>query len=368
MTNEKLFALLSDLDGDAVAEAGELLTARPRPALLKWGALAACLLLAAGIAAFALRPAPSAETPAPEPTLAAPRIEAEPGRFDNEPRSDAPRPAEVPAEPEVVPPEPEAPPAETVGGVTVPPVEVPDSGDLSMMDMIGLVVYHGGVYTQAESYWAGDAERVDALTGEYLGEVKGSISEWSGPEDYAQEFVGSVGGPLYTVRGYDEDFRLCVRVETQDENGEPALWIEYLERLNGVTLTRGAELFEDRLHLRENFASLQWQSHEDWNYHLGGLHDADLDPALWGAFLDELDAGLFVDMWDPEHDYLEGQPGSNIFSSPGQVHLILTQTDGTLLRLRLIEGGYVRYDGGTGWLFVRIPGETFDAVYKACGG
>ena len=42
-------------------------------------------------------------------------------------------------------------------------------------------------------------------------------------------------------------------------------------------------------------------------------------------------------------------------------------TDGTVIPLRLIEGGYVGY-GALGWYFVRIPGEVFDAVYDACGG
>ena len=391
MNEYDLFELLSDLDEEKVRDAGDALRARPRPAPWKWAVPAACLLLAAGVAAFALRPAPRVEAPALETSLSAPKApagyeaenrgdpvpQAPDGSFDVEPRSPETWPADLPEE-ELAEPEPTEPvgtesalPLQSLtDGVTVPPVEVPKTGDLSELDMIGLVVYHGAVYTQGEGYFGEDAERVDALCGAYLGEVRGSIDEWSGPEDYEQEFVGSVAGPLYTVKGYDEDFRLCVRVETQDENGEPALWIEYLERLNGITLTRGAELFEDRLHLRENFASLQWQSHEDWNRNLGGYHDAGLDPALWEAFLDELDAGAFVDLWDPETCRYRDESHPDLLGSSNQVHLILTQKDGTLLRLRLFEGGWVNYDSGalSTPFFVHIPGETFEAVFAACGG
>ena len=63
-------------------------------------------------------------------------------------------------------------------------------------------------------------------------------------------------------------------------------------------------------------------------------------------------------------------PTSNnksIYDTQNQAHLILTMSDGTVIRIRLIEGGYVGYDP-LAWYFVKIPEDVFNSVYDACGG
>ncbi|MBQ8974146.1 MAG: hypothetical protein IJ072_00285, partial [Oscillospiraceae bacterium] len=231
-------------------------------------------------------------------------------------------------------------------------------------------VYNGGIYTQSESYWGADAHPIDALVGEYLGYATGSIDEWSDPSEYEQEFAGSIYGDLYAVKGYDTDFRICVRPEIQPEDDEPYLWIEFLDRLNDINLVTGADLFETRLHLRDRVESVQWQSHDDWNYNTGNIQDVELGE-LWDAFLDAVDTGEFVNTWNPNNSvsdpFYEGKEHTSIYDTPNQAHLILSMDDGTTVRMRLIEGGYVGYDA-LGWYFVKIPGEAFDAVYDACGG
>lgn len=47
-----------------------------------------------------------------------------------------------------------------------------------------------------------------------------------------------------------------------------------------------------------------------------------------------------------------------------QGHLFCALSDGTTVELRLIEGGYVGYQE-LGWYFVKMPGETFEAVLAA---
>ena len=113
--------------------------------------------------------------------------------------------------------------------------------------------------------------------------------------------------------------------------------------------------------------SIRWQSHGDWDWNRGGVQDAELARETWSAFLDAVDAGGFVNTWQPGVPFYEGHPNSSIYDTPNQAHLFLTMTDGTRVELRLIEGGYVGY-APLGWYFVQIPGEVFDAVYNACGG
>ena len=62
-----------------------------------------------------------------------------------------------------------------------------------------------------------------------------------------------------------------------------------------------------------------------------------------------MDRGIFTVFWNP--DIING---SSIYDTEKQVHLILEMKDGTTLRLRLIEGGYVGY--------------IFNTVYDSCGG
>ena len=257
-------------------------------------------------------------------------------------------------------------PAES-GGVFIPGIVLPKSSHGTANSMKALVVYHGGIYTDAESYFGEDAEKIDALVGEHLGFATGSIDEWSDPDEYEKEFAGTVAGDIYSVSGYDTEFRVCLRQETEDENGEPVLWIMFLDRLNGIRLSDGGDLFEDRLNIRNRVEKIRWQSHDDWNWNKGGFRDATLEDSLWDDFLDAVDSGEFVNTWDPNRNFYDSKPNSSIYDTPNQAHLYLDMEDGTTVQLRLIEGGYVGY-APLGWYFVKVPGELFDSVYDACGG
>lgn len=314
MKKHKILESMEYVDDEIIEEADGYASAKKKHGWLKYGVMAACFcLVLAGtfVVKKSLKPLPEENTPAQ---------------------------------------------------LVIPSVELPNSPmeDGVMADMIGLVVYNGGVYTQAEDYYGDDATAVDALIGDYLGYASGTIDEWSKKEEYDKNFASTVSGKVYAVKGYDTDFRICIRAEVEDENGNPTLWIQFLTRLNGITLDTGADLFENRLHMQGNVKSIQWQSHADWD--LGGknLRDLHLDSACWKDFLNQMNHGKFVYTWTDDMD-------QSIYDTSNQVHLILTMEDNTIVRLRLIEGGYVGYDA-LGWYFVQIPGETFDAVYAACGG
>lgn len=314
MKKNKILESMEYVDDEIIEEADGYASAKKKHGWLKYGVMAACFcLVLAGtfVVKKSLKPLPEENTPAQ---------------------------------------------------LVIPSVELPNSSmeDSVMADMIGLVVYNGGIYTQAEDYYGDDATAVDALIGDYLGYASGTIDEWSKKEEYDKNFASTVSGKVYTVKGYDTDFRICIRAEVEDENGNPTLWIQFLTRLNGITLDTGADLFENRLHMQGNVKSIQWQSHADWD--LGGknLRDLNIDSACWEDFLNQMNHGKFVYAWTDDMD-------QSIYDTSNQVHLILTMEDNTIVRLRLIEGGYVGYDA-LGWYFVQIPGETFDAVYAACGG
>ncbi|MBQ9887154.1 MAG: hypothetical protein IJM37_09890 [Lachnospiraceae bacterium] len=251
-------------------------------------------------------------------------------------------------------------------GVHIPAIELPDSSDAATADMIGFVVYQGRIYVQAEEYTGEKAQRIKALVGEHLGTARGNIDEWSSQSEYDKEFASTIGGEVYSVNGYDTSFRICIWGEFVDESNNHITWIQFLDCMNGITLTTGKDLFQDRLHITERIKSVQWQSHDDWDYAKGDFKNAEFDETAWSSFWNAVDGSSFKSDWDTDADN-SGSGNSSIYDIKNQTHLILNMNDGTVLRIRLIEGGYVVYDALGGY-YVKIPEDVFNTIYDACGG
>lgn len=243
-------------------------------------------------------------------------------------------------------------------GVYVPEIVLPESeekGALVMMDMVGLVVYRGGIYTQAEYYGEQDLEKVSELIGERLGTAKGNLDEWSSQDEYATEFASTTAGEVYTVKGYDPDFRICVCVY---ENDDILRMVMFMERMNNITLATGEDIFETRLHIYGNVKSVQKQSQEDWHNGRGNQSDVSISDEVWDAFWRSTNEAPVVDTWsdvvEAEKWYKEGKI----------VHLYLQMEDGTVNHIRLKEGGYVGYTITQDSFWVKIPLEDFNKVFE----
>lgn len=90
-------------------------------------------------------------------------------------------------------------------GVHIPAVKLPEKN--MSADMIGLIVYNGEIYTQTMTEI--DTKTAKNIIGEKLGTTKGTIDEWSEQEAYDEEFASTVEiADVYTVKGYDNDFRI----------------------------------------------------------------------------------------------------------------------------------------------------------------
>lgn len=221
-------------------------------------------------------------------------------------------------------------------------------------DMIGCLVYKGSVYTQGSTVV--DEAYAESLVGEYVGEAKGTLDEWSSQAEWATEFASTYSGSVYTVKGYDENFRLCLWIGTDD-----AKWLQIMENFDGIGLNTGNDLFEERFHIKNNIASVTYLTHYDWNYN--GYFEHEYKPLdsvtqeQLDEFVDTLCASPFVHI-----DYDESP---EFYDTEKQGHLFLKMDDGTQIELRLIDGGYVGYQG-LGWFFVTMPGEIFETILNAC--
>lgn len=79
--------------------------------------------------------------------------------------------------------------------------------EAEILEVIGLIVYNGKIYTQTNSLIKPAAAK--ALLGEKLGVTKGNIDEWSSQKAYAEELASTIShANIYSVMGYDRDFRI----------------------------------------------------------------------------------------------------------------------------------------------------------------
>ena len=235
-------------------------------------------------------------------------------------------------------------------------VHLPENTSGIAADMIGCLVYKGKVYTQSADFYQYDAATAQQLVGEYVGEAKEilhCLDYGYSQENWNVEFASTYSGPVYKVKGYSEEFRLCIYVNNGQEE-----WLQILDNYDGIGLNTGADLFEERLHIMGNVESVAYRTHDDWEEPNSEKPFTGVTEEEMNGFFRELCSSPFVRI-DPE-------------SNPGfyeraetQGHLYLHMKDGTVVELRLLDGGYVGSES-LGWIFVKMPGQRFDAVLAAC--
>lgn len=270
-----------------------------KPVWVKWGAVAACLCLACGMAMYMQKLLPA--------------IEPETGQSITV--SDA--------------------------GVSIPKLDVSLSNDVEA-DMIGFFIYQGNCYVQYQ--WLENAEDI---VGEYLGTATGLIDEWT-PEDGYVELAGSVQGDFYSVKGYDPSFMLCIVHESGD--------ISTYVCNTGITIKYGSELYEDRLHLTGNYRKIQFETRASWYQSKGEVYSL-ADGATVSTFIQALNAAEFLP-WESV-PAMEGHTPSSIYDTE-IYHVYFSMDNGTMVHLRLYENGYVRFQG-MNEICVQIPTEPYAA-------
>lgn len=207
--------------------------------------------------------------------------------------------------------------------VYIPKIEISDTADSVQADMFGIVVYDGRVYVQAEYIYYDENPSVKNLAGEYLGTAVNSIgNDCTNPTGFTQEtlsenFAANVSGDVYTVKGYDKNFRICI-----PEMYSGCGFMAFFECVNDISFSRGSEIFGEMLHLRENFDSLNVIDVSNGEKTLTGL-----DRAAINDFVDGLYRAKAVQPLDSA-EY-------KLFS--------FAMTDGTSVQIRLYDGGYAAY-------------------------
>lgn len=213
------------------------------------------------------------------------------------------------------------------GSVEIPAIQL--SKDTSNADMIGLIVYNEKVYTQTRT--AIDADDAEALRGEKLGTMKGTIDEWSMQEVYDEEFASTIGiADVFSVKGYDKNFRIMIY---QKRDGEP--FAEFYENLNGITISSGEDVF-GKLNMVGNVAYAQWRTFSDWDNDIEN-YKLVADSAVLNTFLEELN------QTKPLPNEQNSDPITYSRNDEEYRELIIHLNDGSRVRLALLRDGYIYY-------------------------
>ncbi|PWL42430.1 MAG: hypothetical protein DBY45_08805 [Clostridiales bacterium] len=226
-------------------------------------------------------------------------------------------------------------------GIYIPQIVLEEPEPGVAVDMVGLIVYRGSIYTWTNNLTLSNAQE-QALRGEYLGRTKGNIDEWSKQDDYSKELASSIGKEdVYTVCGYDRDFRIM----TSDGQGNVGIY----ERLNDIWLESGNDLF-GRMKLKGNLEAFCWQPLSEWDSGVENRYDPGLSEEVVNAFID----GLYDAVYMEKADWRQLEPKP----------CYLTLKDGTEIRLMLLKGGYVKYLGMGGNGVFRMEESVFNEVYE----
>ncbi len=237
----------------------------------------------------------------------------------------------------------------TEDGVTIPKREV-TLGEASgeAYSMISCFVYEDRCYI----YYDHVKDALE-LIGEYVGTSNGLINEWTEKDGYVN-FAGTIKGDFYTVKGYDPSFMLCMRDEVA---GADIVTLYICD--SGFTLKYGADLYEDRLHLSENYEAVRFESRDSWFYSKGEVYQFNEKNDTVAAFLEQLDTAKFIP-WEMAVEQ-EGKTANSMIDEMEIYHMFFDMKDKTTVHLRLYENGYVRFQGL--WdVCVQVPEESYDAL------
>lgn len=253
-------------------------------------------------------------------------------------------------------------------GIKIPKLEIPEPSSTEELCMAyAYIVYNGQFYTSAESI---SMDKKDMLMGEYLGEIKNILNEYFESDyyknatttslPYLKEFMeekmakdsrvilGDRSGKVYKVKGYNTDFRICYLDEVNNQ-------ITIYERLNDITLKYGKDLFEDRLKLKEKYDFVEYQYHQDWNSGKNNFRKfTEVTTEDIEQFIDEINNAEFIDATGLDRYSIKKK----------QAHLYFRIKDGTTVKIRLHEDGYVSYEGWSSNVIIKVDTETFRKIFN----
>lgn len=231
----------------------------------------------------------------------------------------------------------------STGGIDVPKIELQNNTNVAV-DIIGLIVYQGRIYTQADTTIR--LESAKKILGEKLGTTKENIDEWSQQDDYAVEFASSIGKQaVYSVKGYNKSFRIMTY-----EKIDGTVYSEFYECINGITVKNGADVF-NKLKIENNTKTSKYENFKSWNENKKQYKELTKFNALTN-FINELKNT--IPNTQESLSYLLDDKGEL-----NQKFVYITLNDGSEVQLRLFKDGYIYYSH----IFFKMENQAFNKLW-----
>nr|MBP3598964.1 hypothetical protein [Eubacterium sp.] len=224
-------------------------------------------------------------------------------------------------------------------GVVIPATEVNLGKDVEQTSHY--VIYEGHVYHVSNVAFS--TNKKEERLGEHLGTAAGLCDEWTEGDEYV-EFAGSIEGELYAVKGYDPSFMLVVKGGEYDG--------QVLIRDNGITLKRGADIYEERLGLSNNIVSTQVFDMSSAETSVEPRVTWKGEDSVVKEFVEALKEAEVM-----ETSKVKSQRKNAIIG----YSVAFEKTDGMTFWVRCHEDGYVIFDGIQD-VCVKIPERIMNAV------
>lgn len=173
-----------------------------------------------------------------------------------------------------------------------------------------------------------------------------------------EDFAGpSEGDDVYTVKGYDDDFRLITYTKN---NG-----VEYLELwecLNGMILSKGEDVF-GLMKIKSNINNLKWDTFNNWNYGTPDPKEVNINETL-DKFIDAVYDSIPFSLEDREfrNQFFYNEVEYYSEGEEKQKFLYLKLNDGTEIDMRLFSNGYVLYSAMPGFVF-KVDDTIFNSMW-----
>lgn len=211
--------------------------------------------------------------------------------------------------------------------VKIPAIELTEESAYELS--IPLFNYNGQIYTLSETDI--EASAGQALLGEKLGATKDSLDEWSEEHEYDEEFTSSIGEQeVFTVKGYDPDFRLMTYT--------PADGARFYEHLNGITVASGKEVFS-KLRMEGNTIGAEYQTFTEW----------DSSAEQYREIRDQKAVDRFVGNLNETKPFKQSTSirplNEKTMTDEGFREVVVHLKDGSKIQLLVLKHGFVFYNG-----------------------
>ena len=245
-------------------------------------------------------------------------------------------------------------------GIYYPPISERQIGyvfvkNAEVLFPFSYLYYNGSIYTS--SYEISSPEKADieafaeGIKGSELAGVYSNRAQfWSEDSSKLSHTDANINGTIYSMTGYDTDFRVCVQYEQYIEPMDETYYgFIVFDKLSGIIVNKGSDLFKDRLQLDEYTEIRIMRSGEN-----GETYEEPLSEDC-SEFVQAIMDGKFIEAgFDTREDFGKRESCTLVFYSE----------NGLTATVSVFPDGYVSMTSGGNIFIEEVSREACENIIK----